>query len=139
MWLDVFLNSSTKFIILSQFSLSNYNLMVKNTQVGLINHICLSFYTYIHFSREEEEEDLFRLFLQARESGEWGAYDALTPTQKLCVFLHRCRGGCCVGKYYSFWCGLILTKVMVACRLTIFVFQPPRHLCTMSLGGYCRL
>ena len=43
MRLDVFLNSSTKFNILSRFSLSNDNLMVKNSQVGLINHICFSF------------------------------------------------------------------------------------------------
>ena len=43
MRLDVFLNFSTKFNNLSQFLLSNYDLMVKNTQAGLINHICLSF------------------------------------------------------------------------------------------------
>ena len=32
-----------------------------------------------------EEERLYSLYLQAPESGEWGPYDTLTPTQKLCV------------------------------------------------------
>ena len=43
MRLDVFLNSSTKFIILSCFLLSNYIFNGNNVQAGLINHICLSF------------------------------------------------------------------------------------------------
>ena len=49
----------------------------------------------------QEEKALFLLYIQACKSGEWGAYDALTPTQKFCIFLRWCMG-CHVGRYCSY-------------------------------------
>ena len=42
MRLDMFLNSSTKFKILSRLLLSNFKILIKKSQVGPFNHICLS-------------------------------------------------------------------------------------------------
>ena len=48
-----------------------------------------------------EEEELFGRYRFAAETGEWGPYEALTPTQKYCIWLQRLWGGH-VGKYLSF-------------------------------------
>ena len=42
MRLDVYLNSSTEFKILSRLSLSNFKILIKKSQVGPFNHIYLS-------------------------------------------------------------------------------------------------
>ena len=75
----------------------------------------------IHFTPLQEQE-LYCIYLHAVTSGEWGPYDALTPTQKLCIFYRQMRGGMWVSNDLLVWS--ILTLVMVvACSITIFVFQ----------------
>ena len=47
----MFLNSSTKFKILSRLSLSNFKILIKKSQVGPFNHICLSLqYPYSYYA-----------------------------------------------------------------------------------------
>ena len=53
--------------------------------MGQINHI-LIFSTPIHFTLLEEEY-LYSRYHLGVETGEWGLYDALTPTKKFCVIL----------------------------------------------------
>ena len=40
-----------------------------------------------------EEEELFGRYRFAVETGEWGPYEALTPTHKLTIWLRRLWGG----------------------------------------------
>ena len=40
-----------------------------------------------------EEEELFSQYRFAVEMGEWGPYEALTPTQKLTIWLRQLGGG----------------------------------------------
>ena len=48
----------------------------------------------IYFS-PSEEQTLYQVYLEVREMGEWGPYDALTLTQKYYIFLRRLRGVAC--------------------------------------------
>ena len=85
----MFLNSSTKLIfrhLKPNFALKIELFNRNKVQAGLINHICLSFSTMIWISLAEEEE-LFSQYRCAVETGEWGPYEALTPTQKLTIGL----------------------------------------------------
>ena len=79
--------------------------------------------TLIHFTRDQERE-LFERYLFARQMGEWGVYDSLSPTQKLVIFLWRLRGG---GMWVSndllVWSILTLV-VVVACSITVLFFRP---------------
>ena len=83
------------------------------------------------------EQQLYDRYLFAVNTGEWGPYEALTPTEKMVIFLRWLRG-CCVGKKWSY--GVVYFDLGGGgMQINHFVFQPPRHLHTMSLGGYCRL
>ena len=44
------------------------------------------------------EEQLYGRYAFALWMGEWGPYKALTPTEKLCVWLRRLWGGGLVGE-----------------------------------------
>ena len=48
-----------------------------------------------------EEEELFGRYRFAVETGEWGPYEALTPTQKYVIWLRHLWGGH-VGEQLSF-------------------------------------
>ena len=77
----------------------------------------------IHFSALQEQE-LYCLYLHAVASGEWGgAYDALSPTQKLCVFYRHLRGAAC-GKYCSF--GVVYFDLGGGMQYNCLVFQAQR-------------
>ena len=59
----------------------------------MINHICFSICgTYILITLAIEQM-LCGRYLFAQQTGEWGHYDALTPTEKLAVWLRRLWGG----------------------------------------------
>ena len=107
MRIDMFLNSSTKFQILSWFSLSNSKFNWCKSQAGPFNHIHFVslFSRQIHYSLAEEQL-LFDRYLFALAMGEWGVYDSLSPTQKLVVFLRRLTWVAC-GWVMVFWCGLL--------------------------------
>ena len=89
----MFLNSSTKFQILSRFSLSDSKFHWCKSQAGPFNHICfVSFFsTLIHFTPLKEQA-LFERYIFSLVMGEWGVYDSLSPTQKLEGFLRRLWG-----------------------------------------------
>ena len=38
---------------------------------------------------------LYGLYVFAQATGEWGPYDALTPTEKMAIWLRRLRGAAC--------------------------------------------
>ena len=82
----------------------------------------LHFSTLIHFTQEEEER-LFQVLLKARESREWGAYKALTPTEKYCIWLQSLRG-VWVSTVHLVWSVLTLVLVVVACSTVVLVFRP---------------
>ena len=86
------------------------------------------------------EQLLYDRYVFAVEMGEWGPYEALTPTKKMCIWLHRLWGGALwVSNCLLVWSILTLMKVVV-CLINRFVFQPPRCLRTCcQIGGYCRL
>ena len=44
------------------------------------------------------EQLFYDRYVFAVEMGEWGPYDALTPTEKMCVWLCRLWGGGLVGE-----------------------------------------
>ena len=68
------------------------------------------------------EQMLYSRYVFGVETGEWGPYEALTPTEKFCEWLR--------------WLWGDGGGVLDDC----FVFQPPRCLCANHvLGGYCRL
>ena len=97
MRLDVFLNLSTKLILLgslSQILLSKLN----DVQAGLINHICFYLFSTLIWISPAEEEELFGWYRFAVEMGEWGPYEALTPTQKFAIWLRWLWGGGHVGE-----------------------------------------
>ena len=52
------------------------------------------FSTHIYFSLGEEQL-LFEVYLNAFETDQWGAYDALTLTEKFCIWLWRLGGKEC--------------------------------------------
>ena len=84
------------------------------------------------------EQMLYGRYVFGIETGEWGPYEALTPTEKFCVWLRRLWGGL-VGEL-SF--GVVYSDLGDGGGVLDdrFVFQPPRCLCTNHvLGGYCRL
>ena len=91
--------------------------------MGPFNHIC--FYlcsTLIHF-RPVIEQQLYDQYLFAVNMGEWGLYDALTPTEKnVCVPKAAPGGTMWVSNGLMVWS--ILTLVVVVCRLTILFFSP---------------
>ena len=61
-----------------------------------------------------------------------------SPPLKNCVSFFVGVGGHCVGKYWSF--GVVyFDHGDGGMQINHFVFQSPRHICTLSLGGYCRL
>ena len=89
-----------------------------------------------------EEEELFSRYRFAVEMGEWGPYEALTPTQKLTIWLRQLRGGGAMWVSNCLLVWSILTYVMVkVCLIKRFAFQPTRRICTsdLLLGGYCRV
>ena len=131
MRLDMFLNFSTKFNNLSRFSLSNYDLMVKNTQAGLINHLFIFCSTLILITPVVEQE-LYDWYVFAVEMGEWGPYEALTPTEKLVIWFQRLWGALWVSNCLLVWS--ILTLVVVAvCLINRFVFSAQRAYMCPSL------
>ena len=85
------------------------------------------------------EQQLYDQYVFAIQTGEWGPYEALTPTEKMCVWFCRLWGALWVSNCLLVW--LILTLVMVVvCLIKCFVFQPPRCIHTSNwIGGYCRL
>ena len=85
------------------------------------------------------EQMLYEWYIFMVQTGEWGPYEALTPTKKIAVWLRWLRGiAVWVSNGLIVWS--ILTLVVVVCRLTILFFQPQRHICPHStIGGYCRL
>ena len=52
----------------------------------------LIFNILIHFTKEQEEA-LYQTLLFAQETGEWGPYNQLSPTEKYVVWVQTCRGG----------------------------------------------
>ena len=90
MWLDVFFKFLFKiynFTMLISFKNTIFD--VDNVQAGLINHICFSICsTYILISPAIEQM-LYGRYLFGLQTGEWGPYEALTPTEKPTVWLHR--------------------------------------------------
>ena len=59
----------------------------------MINHICFSICsTYILISPAVEQM-LYGRYLFGLQTGEWGPYEALTPTEKIVVWLRRLWGG----------------------------------------------
>ena len=78
------------------------------------------------------EQMLYGWYLFGVQTGEWGHYEALTPTEKLMIWLRRLRGGL-VGEWMSF--GVVyLTSVMVVVFFdNRFVFSAPR----MYMYQYC--
>ena len=96
MRLDVFLNLSTKFKNFSQFLLSNFNFNRQESQVGPINHISLSFAVHIYILiTPVVEQMLYDWYVFAVEMEEWGPYEALTPTEKMAIWLRQLRGAPC--------------------------------------------
>ena len=99
--------------------------------------------TLIYFS-PGEGEILYQIYLKATKMGEWG----LTTREKMVPgnshshtevlhFLPAVEGG---GMWVSN--GLLVWSILtlvVACRITVLVFEARRHICAMSVGGYCRL
>ena len=91
MRLDVFLNSSAKLILFRHFKM-NFTLKIEflngnDVQAGLINHICLSFFSMLMWISPAEDETLFGWYHFTVEMGEWGPYEALTPTEKYVVWI----------------------------------------------------
>ena len=108
-----------------------------NIQAGLINHICLSFavHTFI-LHRRRRRSPSSSIFKPTRV----GSGGCMTPSPPLKSFVYSSDGaGGAVWVSIVLMVLSILTMVMVACRFNRLVFQPPRHLCAMSVGGYCRL
>ena len=48
------------------------------------------------------EQGLYDQYIFGVETGQWGPYKALTPTEKYVIWLRRLWGGGPVGKYLSF-------------------------------------
>ena len=48
----------------------------------------------MHF-RPVVEQQLYDRYLYMVNTGEWGPYDALTPTEKMSIFLRRLQGALC--------------------------------------------
>ena len=93
----MFLNSSTKFKILKPiFTFKLKILLIKSLRWVLLIIFVYLCSTLIHFEPVIEQQ-LYDRYLFAVNMGEWGLYDALTPTEKMCVFLRQLRGA---------WCGL---------------------------------
>ena len=84
------------------------------------------------------EQWLHDRYVFAVQMGEWGLYEALTPTEKMCLAKAAPGGAMWVSNGLMVWS--ILTLVVVVCRLTILFFQPQRRIHTnFTIGGYCRL
>ena len=97
MWLDVFLNSSTKFIILSCFSLSNYIFNGNNVQPGLINHICLSFAVHTFILHRRRRPSSSSTYKPVRVGS--GGHTMPSPPLKSFAFFSGGAVGCRMGKY----------------------------------------
>ena len=123
------------------FLLPNYIININNVQAGLINHICLSFCSTLILIMPVVEQELYDRYVFAIQTGQWGPYEALTPTEKFCIWLCRLLGGGALWVSNCLLVWSILTSVMVVvCLINHFVFQPPRCICTGNrIGGYCRL
>ena len=72
------------------------------------------------------EQTLYDWYVFVVKTGEWGPYEALTPTEKMVIWLRWLWGG---GLWVSN--GLMVWSIFdlgggVVCLINLFVFQPRR-------------
>ena len=92
------------------------------------------FSTLIHFAHDKEQW-LFELYLFACESGEWGVYDPSPPPKISHIPQEAEGGGMWVSNGLLVWSILTLV-VVVACSITVLVFQAQRHLYALFFENF---
>ena len=134
---DMFLNSSTKFQILSWFSLSNSKFNWCKSQAGPFNYICfVSLFSTHTFQPGWRAIALWPVPFCSGDRGVGSLWLPL-PHPKTSSFPVEAQEAC--GWVMVFWCGLFWPWWWWCMQYNHLVFQARRRICAMSVGGYCRL